>query len=62
MKDIRKLVTELKEKLSHKVPGSLVLWYDSITTSGKLSYQNALTEKNKPFFDDCDGIFLNYGW
>lgn len=29
---------------------------------GKLDYQNQLNEKNKPFFDLCDGIFCNYHW
>ncbi|KAA0184797.1 Cytosolic endo-beta-N-acetylglucosaminidase, partial [Fasciolopsis buskii] len=43
--------------------GSRVIWYDSVTKSGKLQYQNALTEENKPFLDTgIDGIFLNYNW
>ncbi len=34
------------------IPGSLVIWYDSIDISdGKIRYQNALTKQNKPFFD-----------
>ncbi|CBZ30033.1 glycosyl hydrolase-like protein [Leishmania mexicana MHOM/GT/2001/U1103] len=40
----------------------LVIWYDAITIEGKLMYQNALTARNKPFFDVCDGIFTNYFW
>ncbi|XP_035204739.1 cytosolic endo-beta-N-acetylglucosaminidase-like [Stegodyphus dumicola] len=41
---------------------TLVLWYDSVTTSGDLEWQNALNEHNRDFFDGCDGIFLNYNW
>ena len=29
---------------------------------GDLSWQNELNHLNKPFFDLCDGIFLNYTW
>jgi hypothetical protein len=39
-----------------------VLWYDAVATSGRIEYQNALTEKNKPFFMKCGGIFTNYWW
>ncbi|KAK8765578.1 hypothetical protein V5799_031813 [Amblyomma americanum] len=44
------------------VPGSLVIWYDSVLLDGKLDWQNELNEKNACFFDLCDGIFLNYNW
>ncbi|XP_052784128.1 uncharacterized protein LOC128219957 [Mya arenaria] len=47
----------------HRVcPDSLVIWYDSVITTGKLEWQNALNQHNKQFFDACDGIFLNYCW
>jgi hypothetical protein len=39
-----------------------VIWYDAVTTEGKLKWQNALTMLNSPFFDACDGIWLNYTW
>lgn len=54
-----KAVTEETHK---SVPGSLVIWYDSVLQDGKLSWQNELNAKNSHFFDLCDGIFLNYGW
>lgn len=41
---------------------SSVLWYDSVTTTGELKWQNELNASNRPFFDDADGIFLNYHW
>ncbi|RAL52324.1 hypothetical protein DM860_016173 [Cuscuta australis] len=55
-------VNHLTQTMHSSVPGSLVIWYDSVTTDGELSWQNKLNEKNKPFFDACDGIFLNYSW
>uniref|UniRef100_A0A1B6M7N1 Cytosolic endo-beta-N-acetylglucosaminidase TIM barrel domain-containing protein n=1 Tax=Graphocephala atropunctata TaxID=36148 RepID=A0A1B6M7N1_9HEMI len=39
-----------------------LIWYDSVTTDGTLDWQNKLCPLNKPFFDACDGIFLNYVW
>ena len=39
-----------------------VVWYDAVTTEGKLQWQNGVTAKNKPFLEDCDGILCNYGW
>lgn len=36
--------------------------YDSVTIHGDLDWQNQLNDKNKPFFDICDGIFVNYTW
>lgn len=36
--------------------------YDSVTIHGKLDWQDQLNEMNKPFFDICDGIFVNYTW
>ena len=42
---------------------SLVIWYDSVVSpEGHLEWQNELNERNKCFFDSCDGIFLNYCW
>lgn len=62
-------ITHLKEFVDHltvsmhnSLPGSLVIWYDSVTKDGDLLWQNELNEKNKPFFDICDGIFVNYTW
>jgi len=62
-------ITHLEEFVGHltlsmhnSLPGSLVIWYDSVTKDGYLDWQNELNEKNKPFFDICDGIFVNYSW
>lgn len=40
----------------------LVLWYDAVTVLGSLEWQNSLNSKNRPFFDSCHGIWLNYCW
>lgn len=42
--------------------GAQVLWYDAVTMEGKLRWQNKLNKLNLPFFQACDGIFINYGW
>ncbi|KAE8212305.1 hypothetical protein CF327_g4036 [Tilletia walkeri] len=39
-----------------------VLWYDSVTTEGKLEWQDAVTDKNVSFAEVSDGIFTNYTW
>ena len=43
-------------------PHSMVLWYDAVTMQGKLQWQDRLTDLNQPFFDACDGLFVNYTW
>ncbi|XP_036920084.1 cytosolic endo-beta-N-acetylglucosaminidase isoform X2 [Sturnira hondurensis] len=52
----------LTTQLHRQVPGGLVLWYDSVVTSGQLKWQDELNERNRVFFDSCDGIFTNYNW
>ena len=44
------------------VPGSQVIWYDAVTTSGILDWQNTLNDHNMPFFEAADAIFINYTW
>ncbi|XP_018021119.1 cytosolic endo-beta-N-acetylglucosaminidase-like [Hyalella azteca] len=41
---------------------SLVVWYDSITHSGDLRWQDELNGQNSCFYEACDAIFLNYSW
>ncbi|XP_004363545.1 endo-beta-N-acetylglucosaminidase [Capsaspora owczarzaki ATCC 30864] len=55
-------VTHLKIAVKRVLPSAVVMWYDSVTTDGHLSWQNALNRNNKVFFDAADSIFLNYGW
>ncbi|XP_025836491.1 cytosolic endo-beta-N-acetylglucosaminidase 2 [Agrilus planipennis] len=55
-------VEYLTRLLHIRRPGSLIIWYDSVTKDGKLSWQNELNDFNRSFFDVCDGIFVNYTW
>ncbi|KAB2034345.1 hypothetical protein ES319_D04G078800v1 [Gossypium barbadense] len=60
--NLKEFVSHLTQTIHSSLPGSLVIWYDSVTIDGELSWQNQLNEKNKPFFDISDGIFINYTW
>ncbi|ESQ48930.1 hypothetical protein EUTSA_v10020200mg [Eutrema salsugineum] len=60
--NLKEFVSHLTKVLHLSTPGALVIWYDSVTVRGHLQWQDQLTEKNKPFFDLCDGIFMNYTW
>lgn len=37
----------LTAQLHQRVPGGLVLWYDSVTQSGQLKWQDELNEHNR---------------
>lgn len=52
----------LASELHEAVPGSKLIWYDSVTRDGDVKYQNELNEGNSLFYKICDGIFLNYWW
>jgi mannosyl-glycoprotein endo-beta-N-acetylglucosaminidase len=32
------------------IPGSQIIWYDSIVMNGQIAYQNQLNLYNKPFY------------
>ncbi|KAK9500301.1 hypothetical protein O3M35_001587 [Rhynocoris fuscipes] len=56
-------IRNLKDRLKNDNADNLLIWYDSVIyPHGHVYYQNALNDLNKPFFDLCDGIFLNYTW
>ncbi|KAI7744356.1 hypothetical protein M8C21_013809 [Ambrosia artemisiifolia] len=59
---LKEFVSHLTEVMHSLVLGSLVIWYDSVTIDGELKWQDQLNGSNKPFFDVCDGIFMNYSW
>ncbi|CAF3433647.1 unnamed protein product [Rotaria sp. Silwood1] len=62
VKRLLSFVAKLKLACEKIDPNSLVIWYDSVTIHGELKWQNQLNELNEPFFNVCDGIFLNYTW
>ena len=44
-----------------------IVWYDAMTQSGAIAYQNALDAQNQMFFEDgstlvSDNMFLNFNW
>lgn len=45
-----------------KFQNGKVFWYDSVISTGQLRWQDELNERNIMFFNECDGIFLNYNW
>lgn len=61
-KSLRSFVAELRAALRKRNPHAKVVWYDSITRTGELHYQNELNGENKPFFTASDGITVNYDW
>nr|XP_022316431.1 cytosolic endo-beta-N-acetylglucosaminidase-like isoform X2 [Crassostrea virginica] len=62
VENLCQFVGYLTSQLHQAIPGSEVIWYDSVLNTGELKWQNELNSKNCMFFDACDGIFLNYNW
>ncbi|XP_051161564.1 cytosolic endo-beta-N-acetylglucosaminidase [Leptopilina boulardi] len=63
--DINKLIYFVKfltDRIHEEIEGSEIIWYDSVTCTGELVWQNQLNDKNLCYFLKCDGIFLNYNW
>lgn len=62
VEDMRLFVAQLTSEMHRRLPGSLVIWYDSVTKNGDLVWQDQLNDLNRDFFDACDGLFSNYCW
>ena len=60
--NLLEFVSMLTEAMHRALDHAKVLWYDAVTVNGTLEWQNALTPLNRPFFDRCDGIWINYTW
>ncbi|MFF4346024.1 endo-beta-N-acetylglucosaminidase [Streptomyces sp. NPDC001530] len=58
--DMLGFLKELKALGSAK--GQRVTWYDSMTTSGSVSWQGALNNQNKAFFQAADSMFIDFRW
>ncbi|WP_329790391.1 hypothetical protein V1227_00430 [Lentzea sp. DG1S-22] len=54
--DMRDFIVYLKKS------GLRVIWYDAMTDTGGVSWQNALTARNRTFFEQSDEMFLNFWW
>ncbi|GAA93437.1 glycoside hydrolase family 85 protein [Mixia osmundae IAM 14324] len=49
-------------ELRRRIPGGEVIWYDAVTSTGALRWQNRLNDLNRGFADACGAIFTNYHW
>ncbi|ALC24983.1 endo-beta-N-acetylglucosaminidase [Streptomyces pristinaespiralis] len=58
--DMRGFLTELRSLGTAK--GLRVTWYDSMTVNGSVSWQGALNELNRPFFEAADSMFVDFRW
>lgn len=47
VQNARLFLRYLTEQMHERVPGSLVLWYDSVTEDGELKWQNELNPSNR---------------
>ncbi|BGP15215.1 hypothetical protein JCM10213_000833 [Rhodosporidiobolus nylandii] len=52
----------LREEMHKRVNGGEVMWYDAVTTEGKLQWQNRLSSMNLPYLLAADSLFVNYWW
>ena len=58
-------IAQFKEKAGDKLT---LMWYDAMTSEGKLEWQNQLNDKNKAFMINAEGkkladsMFLNFWW
>lgn len=43
-------------------PASEVVWYDAVTRTGELKWQNELNQENDPYFKAAGAMFTNYHW
>uniref|UniRef100_A0A3P8Y294 Cytosolic endo-beta-N-acetylglucosaminidase n=1 Tax=Esox lucius TaxID=8010 RepID=A0A3P8Y294_ESOLU len=62
VKNTPRFLRYLTDQMHERLPGSMVLWYDSVLENGQLNWQNQLNKSNSVFFSACDGIFTNYNW
>lgn len=52
----------LTQEMHKAIPGSLIIWYDSVLHDGSLIWQSQLNDKNYKFFTVTDGFFTDYHW
>ncbi|WAU83701.1 endo-beta-N-acetylglucosaminidase [Streptomyces sp. Qhu-G9] len=58
--DMLGFLTELKAL--GRAKGQRVTWYDSMTVNGSVSWQGALNNQNKVFFQAADSMFVDFRW
>lgn len=64
-KAMKELIAQFKQEADERLD---IMWYDSMTSDGKMDWQNALTDKNEAYLVDADmnpladSMFLNFWW
>eukprot|EP00347_Sterkiella_histriomuscorum_P019439 403341624 len=53
---------ELTLEMHRVIPGSQIIWYDSVLHDGSLQWQSMLNELNYKFLQVTDGFFTDYKW
>lgn len=51
---LRDFVQVLTEESHRQLPGSQVLWYDSVTRTGELKWQDELNDENRYLLEQLD--------
>lgn len=59
---LKEFVRQMTKRIHDEIPNGTVIWYDSVTESGSLSWQNEVNEENIDMYRGSDGILLNYWW
>ncbi|KUJ69044.1 endo-beta-N-acetylglucosaminidase [Streptomyces albus subsp. albus] len=60
-----RLAAEMRTFLRHlreRADGLRVTWYDAMTDSGAVSWQNELNQRNSGFFAESGTMFVNFDW
>ncbi|MBD0418923.1 endo-beta-N-acetylglucosaminidase [Streptomyces sp. TRM S81-3] len=58
--DMLGFVRELRSLAAAR--GQRVTWYDSMTVDGTVSWQGALNDRNRAFFESADDMFVDFRW
>lgn len=59
---IKAFTRQLSKRIHEEIPDGIVIWYDSVTESGKLDWQNEVNAQNIDMYKGTDGILVNYTW
>ncbi|XP_048847868.1 cytosolic endo-beta-N-acetylglucosaminidase [Brienomyrus brachyistius] len=62
VKNLPLFLRYLTDQIHERIPSGQIVWYDSVLEGGELKWQNELNERNRVFFQACDGFFTNYNW
>jgi len=58
--DMLGFLRELKARA--RAEGQRITWYDAMTVNGSVSWQGELNDRNEPFFQAADDMFVDFRW